>query len=58
MSYPDLFILYVMSIMTFVLFAWDKHLACVQKKQGSRAIAASLLTIGRRVRGFVCHDIL
>ena len=28
------------------------------KKQGSRAIAASLLTIGRRVRGFVCHDIL
>lgn len=31
MSYPDLFILYVMSIMTFVLFAWDKHLACVQK---------------------------
>lgn len=33
MSYPDLFILYVMSIMTFVLFAWDKHLACVQKNR-------------------------
>jgi uncharacterized membrane protein YsdA (DUF1294 family) len=31
MIYPDLFILYVMSLITFALFAWDKHLAYVQK---------------------------
>lgn len=31
MYYPDLFVLYVMSLLTFALYAWDKHLAYVQK---------------------------
>lgn len=31
MIYPDLFVLYIMSLITFALFAWDKHLAYVQK---------------------------
>ena len=29
--YPDLFIVYGMSLLTFALYAWDKHLAVYQK---------------------------
>lgn len=29
--YPDLFIIYGMSLLTFSLYAWDKHLAVYQK---------------------------
>lgn len=31
MYYLDLFIIYIASIFTFALFAWDKHLAVFQK---------------------------
>ena len=31
MYYIDLFIIYIASIFTFALFAWDKHLAVFQK---------------------------
>ncbi len=31
MLYPDLFVIYVMSLLTFALFGWDKHLAIYQK---------------------------
>ena len=31
MIYPDLFLIYVTSLITFALFAWDKHLAYIQK---------------------------
>lgn len=29
----DLFVIYVASLLTFVLFAWDKHLAVYQKSR-------------------------
>lgn len=31
MIYWDLFIIYVMSLLSFALFGWDKHLAVFQK---------------------------
>lgn len=31
--YLDLFIIYAASLLTFVLFAWDKHLAVYQKSR-------------------------
>ena len=31
MFYPDLFIIYIMSLLTFALFGWDKHLATYYK---------------------------
>ena len=31
MYYLDLFVIYIASIFTFALFAWDKHLAVFQK---------------------------
>lgn len=31
--YPDLFIVYGMSLLTFALYAWDKHLAVYQKSR-------------------------
>ena len=31
MYYLDLFMIYIASIFTFALFAWDKHLAVFQK---------------------------
>lgn len=46
MIYPDLFILYVMSLITFALFAWDKHLAYVQKTRVPEMILLFFALIG------------
>lgn len=46
MIYPDLFILYVMSLITFALFAWDKHLAYVQKTRVPEIILLLLALLG------------
>ena len=31
--YYDLFVIYAMSLLTFALYGWDKHLAVYQKKR-------------------------
>ncbi len=33
MFYFDLFIIYAMSLLTFALFGWDKHLAFAQRRR-------------------------
>lgn len=44
--YPDLFILYVMSLITFSLYAWDKHLAYVQSTRVPEMILLLFSLIG------------
>ena len=46
MTYPDLFILYVMSIITFTLYAWDKHLAYTQKTRVPEMILLLFALLG------------
>lgn len=46
MIYPDLFIIYVMSLITFAVFAWDKHLAYVQKTRVPEMILLLLALLG------------
>lgn len=46
MIYPDLFILYVMSLVTFALFAWDKQLAYVQKTRVPEMILLLFALLG------------
>ena len=46
MIYPDLFILYMMSLITFVLFAWDKHLAYAQKTRVPEMILLIFALLG------------
>ena len=33
--YPDLLVIYVMSLLTFALYGWDKHLSVYQKTRGA-----------------------
>lgn len=44
--YTDLFILYISSLLTFALFAWDKHLAVFQKTRIPEFILLLLSFLG------------
>lgn len=57
MIYPDLFILYMMSVITFALFAWDKHLAYVQNTRVPEMVLLLLSLLGGAFGG-LCAMIL
>lgn len=44
--YWDLFIIYVMSLLTFALFGWDKHLAVFQKTRIPELVLLSCAFLG------------
>lgn len=45
-AYPDLLIIYAMSLLTFALFGWDKHLAVFQKTRIPEFILLLLSFLG------------
>ena len=46
MVYIDLFIIYLMSIVTFILYAWDKHLAIAQRTRVPEAVLLAFTFLG------------
>ena len=46
MVYIDLFIIYLMSIVTFNLYAWDKHLAIAQRTRVPEAVLLVFTFLG------------
>lgn len=51
--FPDLFIIYGMSLLTFSLYAWDKHLAIYQKTRIPEIILLLFSFLGGSV-GALC----
>lgn len=57
LPYLDLFILFVMSIVTFIVYAYDKRLAYFQKKRIPEAVLLLLAAFGGAF-GALCAMIL